>query len=84
MRIEVTQEDIDRGIPFSHTSCPIACAVQRTFGQPCWVYTHRMAVFTGLPDVSRYALSGECVDFIARFDAGKKVEPFSFTVGEEL
>lgn len=84
MRIEVTQEDIDRGEQKQCTRCPIARAVKR-------VMPFHDVVVGGGAISYRKVLSKwnrgewgmrECnirvLQFISDFDAGKPVQPFSF------
>lgn len=80
MKIEVTQEDIDRGIQCNGHYCPIARATRRATGLPML-----MLPTTGLsflrPGHHKYELiptPEECFTFAGAFDRGWAVEPFSF------
>lgn len=80
MIIEVTEQDIDAGLRNSCFSCPVARAFQRKLETQVTVghtdaVVYRKGLFVAtilLPEVVKL--------WIATFDAGKKVEPFSFEV----
>lgn len=73
MRIEVTEEDIRVGVLGSSHDCPIAQAFRRCGYHDVVVDE----VFAHFPD--RYlVLPDEAVAFIAAFDSGLSVAPFSF------
>jgi len=78
--VQVTQEDIDDGIPDNTYDCAIACAVKREFiGYTVNVGKHGMYIWpTGESELQCYALPGEASDFIGDFDSGIPVEPFKF------
>lgn len=81
IKIEVTAEDIQQGKHSSPCACPVACAIRRTTGAYVGVFgdyidycdprTNEDYVITPPLKVER---------FIHRFDGGKKVQPFSFTL----
>ena len=81
MRIEVTQEDIARGLPRAVDACPVALAVKRAF------LLSRTSVgstaFTG-PGGRRFALPAEATEFIRAFDKKLPVQPIAFDVDETL
>lgn len=74
--INVTANDIKYGKPRMTTSCPIARAVKRrTIGNfysvgadTCWI--NEDIIF----------LPSEARDFIVKFDRGREVKPFKFTL----
>ncbi|KKN32460.1 hypothetical protein LCGC14_0813770 [marine sediment metagenome] len=71
--LEVTQEDIDNGIPRCN-DCPIGLALKRTLGGDC-ITVDDTSVSVGerrilLPSIARL--------FIKRFDAGLSVKPITF------
>lgn len=79
LHIEVTQDDIDRGIPRSNCRCPIALAVKRTTKWRAFdvgsTYFYRKYKITILPESAR--------QFIDRFDDRGNhipVKPFSFDI----
>jgi hypothetical protein len=45
MRIEVTQEDIDRGEPLNCRSCPVALAINRHLPRSYWADVGEFACF---------------------------------------
>lgn len=69
MKIEVTQEHIDKGTPCTASDCPVALAI----GHNCRVYIHSVTI-NGL----KYSIPENVTDFIDRFDAGHSVQPFTF------
>lgn len=75
IRIEVTAEDIERGVLADCTECPVALAVERATGDQAHVYDGSVTltsdcVYTSLPDdVNRR---------IRAYDAGESMVPFSF------
>lgn len=82
IHIEVTQDDINRGIPKNACRCPIALAVRRTTGvecavRPCGSYLHQNG--SGI-DVVSFALPDIASRFIKMFDEYGSVQPFSFDI----
>lgn len=80
MKIQVTQTDIDNGIPVNSCLCPIALAIARqTTLQNVEVdsYGHRRA-FIDVGDSKAFPLPDICVGFMEKFDNEQKVKPFSF------
>ncbi len=79
--IEVTQDDIDKGIRNSDTSCPIAKAVRRATGnkKPNAISIVRHKIRVG---DSEAPTTKTIKDFIEKFDSvGRKaVKPFSFVL----
>lgn len=78
MKIEVTQSDIDAGEAAHCVKCPIAIAASRAYGKPVHVYWDFFYV-DSTPTL-RVRVPVEACEFIAAFDAGRPVEPFSFEV----
>jgi len=90
--IDVTQEDIEKGIPKSVASCPIALASKRAL-EPHMTYEEReeyrisvspgvLLVYFPFREVSvpceiRYMLPSQSHDFIYGFDKREPVEPIS-------
>ena len=78
MKIQVTQEDIDRGIAGSCGRCPITLAIRRATSKN---------YYTGVEDVFHMdygpviRLPFEAIKFIKNFDSGNEVKPFEFEVG---
>ena len=83
MRIEVTQEDIDRGLKSSCYECPIAYAYKRKVKNKIRlgfsVGTEYIDHFVG-ESQDRYMLPKEAKKFIRRFDQDQPVRPFSFEI----
>ena len=77
MKIEVTPDDIAHGLMRSTSRCPIALAVQRTTGESALVYTTSVVLSPNGAN-RRRIWTKEIIDFIAAFDFGREVKPFSF------
>lgn len=82
LKVEVTQQDIEKGEPHFCSSCPISLALTRAFGEPMSI-GYGEIWYGGVMDsqssrVCRQGFSKEVKEFIARFDNGIAVEPFSF------
>jgi len=91
VRVEVTWEDIEKGMPIDPRDCPVARAVRRLFpykkvsvhpGGDDWfveVYTN-----AGVPDVgdSMYRVPAPAGRRIDAYDDGKGMAPFAFTMTE--
>jgi hypothetical protein len=73
--VDVTQEDIIRGIRANRCSCPIARAARRALG--CLVIVDHRGIFTS---DYKYEHTVETKRFVNDFDAGYSVEPFSFNL----
>jgi hypothetical protein len=76
--IEVTADDISQGERHNCTDCPIARAVVRTLGHSCVIDGVTVEI-----DCREYYLPKEARAFVARFDDGKPVKPFSCVIGDE-
>ena len=84
MKIEVTQKDIDLGVPEDTCNCPVARAAKRVLGA-------RRYPFLEVSDERIYLHSGwwegkplpeDARQFIRDFDRGWTVEPFTFSLEE--
>ena len=76
MKIYVTKSDIKEGIQCSSGQCPIARSLQRRFpGRHVSVGAHGGAVGGRI-----FPLPPSAQRFIVRFDVGRKMRPFSFTL----
>lgn len=83
--IDVTQEDIDHGECGRCYRCPVARAIKRAIGILVEVGDRYVAIFDKDRDsIIDYALPDVAVDFIAAFDAGAPVSPFSFPLTLDL
>ena len=83
--VEVTAEDIAKGKREDCESCPIACALLRAAGTPrAFIDGNEMAAgdWDGVfPLVEqRVPVPPDAAGFIADFDDGRLVKPFTFTV----
>jgi len=81
MKIQVTQEDIEKGVRNVCAWCPVARAATRAFGKPMKAMRWR------LEDVA----TGECIEtpkevsrWMFKFDDHQPVEPFEFEVSDGL
>lgn len=73
MKIQVTQEDIDKGIRQAPCSCPVGRAVKREIDGCVSVGYATVATEEKL-----YWLPDEVSNFIFNFDRGIIVKPFEF------
>lgn len=73
MRIEVTQEDIDKGTPRNCADCPVAIAASRALGERVEVGRTFMSTAN-----RSYWIPREVRNFITSFDSRDTVQPFSF------
>lgn len=86
MRIEVTQEDIDNGIPEDCWRCPVARAVCRVLSaseSDISVDGVNITHFLGPGDWIDYPTPQLVNEFIEAFDAKSTVIPFSFDIGDQ-
>ena len=78
IRVCVTAKDIAAGVRRTVSQCPIAHAVRRRIKDEdrLWVSSDLVSIGSGcirhLPDAA--------IEFIDRFDAGRKVTPFVFAL----
>ena len=81
LKITVTRKDIDNGISCNGFFCPIALAFKRAAGEKVFIddTTYDML---GKKKTYGLKLPKPAQRFIRAFDAGRKVEPFEFEVGE--
>lgn len=76
MVINVTQEHIDRGTKKECSKCPVALALKDAGFPNAFV-----GVFSIWPfEMTRLDVSNEVEEFIAAFDCGSIVKPFSFNL----
>lgn len=78
LKVNVTRDDIKRGIPEDESYCPIARAVRR-LGKKKLVLVDADICVLGLHD---FKLPRKAAKFIDKFDNGETVKPFSFTMQE--
>lgn len=75
--VYVTETDIESGRKYTLTSCPIAFALSRITRKRISVGARR---FREVGMSTDYPLPASAVSFIAAFDLGKEIHPFSFKV----
>ena len=78
VQIQVTAEDIAKGIPFDGDKCAIALAAKRVLGRRAYMGCFYIHV-SGLSRKS-YLLPRKAVEFRRQFDAEEVVQPIIFTV----
>jgi len=78
--VQVTLQDIERGLAKNGTECPIALAVSRTTNLWCRVGQCYLIVSHPEHIVVEYTLPDSAREFISRFDKHAPVEPFTFTM----
>lgn len=77
MKITVTQEDIDHGIPRLSSRCAISHAIRRQTGE--WGDISLTIIKVRIGGVQYYGNAPKAArQFIRDLDAGRPVEPFSF------
>lgn len=90
LEIEVTQEDIDKGVRSNPYKCPYSNAVKRLFSKAFQVYTHShydpqsgvwwsCAVSSWGGHIS-FELKGDLASKARRFDETGEMQPFKFEV----
>lgn len=78
MKIQVTRNDIRKGIPDHPAFCPIARAIKRRTHKPVAVTGDYIAIFYRKQVATGYNTSIKVEAFIHDFDIGEKVKPFTF------
>lgn len=79
MRIQVTQEDIDKGQRVHPIYCPIARAIKRHAHKPVRVLADTGITVGG----KQYRHTAGSLEFVERFDMGQPVKPFEFELRRE-
>ena len=76
--VNVTARDIMKGIPYDAIQCPIAISLRRhrMGGRTTTCASSRKILLNGLT----YFTPSAAAEFIQRFDAGIKMEPFRFVL----
>lgn len=85
IEVEVTQEDIARGVRWNTMFCPISLAIQRRTGESrVHVYTgeSRVHVYRDSVDVGHHhlLLPTKARRFVTDFDRGTPRKPLKFTI----
>lgn len=83
IKIQVTQEDIAKGKKSDSSCCPVALACLKTLNKT-WsnVFEQLSLIEDGGMEI--FAKRRQLEDFIHKFDAGEKVEPFEFELPDEI
>jgi hypothetical protein len=75
-KIEVTENDIKRGVAWNVDKCPVARAMRRA--------TRNMACYASLSElkvgIKLVNTPTRCQRFMRNFDDGENVKPFSFVI----
>ena len=78
-RIEVTAEDIAKGVQGSSDSCPIALAVKRECRDDIEAYVDAYSVDLCFPTFGLYSIESSDIEwFVESFDEGEPVDPIAF------
>lgn len=85
--INVTQEDIDEGLPDKCSQCPVALAVKR-YVRPRYyimVSAQHLTVYPPGPalDQCLYPMPDSVSNFVQNFDDAQRVKPFEFELEVE-
>lgn len=82
LKIKVLKKDIKEGKPHDPHKCAIALAARRVLKNVDFVSNRIYFKFNKKVDFfgKNCAMPGKCMVFIGRFDSGKSVKPFTFTV----
>lgn len=78
-QIFVTQEDIDKGVPYKSRQCPIALALNRVFPNIIFLVGAQEISQFYKNDLIFHVMSAEMKAFRSDFDRRKPVKPFSFS-----
>lgn len=78
IRIDVTQDDINRGKREHCLFCPVALAMERAVGEVVFVHKSEYVIVYNQP----LPMPAEASEWILQFDIGgaEFVEPFSFEI----
>lgn len=82
IKIQVTEEDISRGLKGDCHKCPIALAAYKVLGDIFQGVT-RDTIYYKRGDLIKGFYSNKIKQFVEDFDNGRKVEPFEFEIPEE-
>lgn len=74
LTVTVSRKHIMRGARQAVNYCPIALALQEQTGHLASVLNFH----ANIADFGYYRLSEKAVEFVSRFDTGKKVQPMRF------
>lgn len=85
LKISVTQKDIDWGVRGDSGRCMVSRAIARELDTASRIETDTQTIRFSVPD-ARYAYLTPLTvqNYLAAFDAGDMIEPFSFTLRNPL
>lgn len=84
MRVNVTQEHIDKGARMSCDGCPIALALKEAGLPDVEVFANRVSRNAFTSDLETWELPTNARAFIQSFDNYRIVEPFHFDIEVQL
>jgi len=77
VKVQVTQEHIDKGSRYNTNSCPVALALNAVFGVGCSVYQ-----FIHTPDNLPLMTPSYVFRAIQKFDKNTEMNPFDFEINQ--
>ena len=79
VKIIVTAEDIQKGVRYTPSHCPIAHAVSRQTGQYAGVNLKFVTLYDEDGDIAgQWQTPSDAADWLSAFDRGEKVQPAGF------
>lgn len=75
VKVQVTQEHIDKGSRYNTNSCPVALALNDIFGSGCAVYQ-----FIHTPGNLPFITPQSVFQTILKFDKNVEMTPFDFEI----
>ena len=80
IQVNITQTDIDNGIPCNSFACPVRRAIARHVKDPIGCTVQLLDFYIGAIGMSdSFRLPQRIIHWIRMYDKGRKVEPTSFT-----
>lgn len=86
MKVEVTKQDIERGIKWSKKDCPLARAIKRAFGAQCVTVDSLIRIGDEQTTDHVFEVPADALTFREAFDNSRKgteleaVAPFAFNL----
>ena len=84
MKITVTAEDIENGQCKIANKCPVALSLKRSTGTEWFVRTRRFERWSADGFIPGQSIPPEVAAFVAVFDSGSPVKPFTFEFDVEV
>lgn len=80
VKIEVTEEDIAKGVKWNPVRCPVAKGIRRVLGKgkKLEVDGYSLSITSRNGETDEVDLPKKVHKFVDRFDDGRKVKPISF------